>query len=193
MPNQSLESERIDLQEAVSVPVGTWAIDQAHTSVDFVAKHLVFARVRGSFGKFDGSLRVDESGDIVASGTIDPASIDTNQQMRDDHLRSPDFLDVEKYPNIEFSTSSIEPVGGSEWKVMGDLTIKAVTRPVELDVELLGIYAGTQGETRAAFTATAEIDRFDFDLTWNAVIETGAAVVGRKVKIEIEGQVVLQQ
>jgi polyisoprenoid-binding protein YceI len=193
MANQKLEDLNIDLTGSAAPPVGSWTIDTAHTSVDFVAKHLVFAKVRGSFREFSGALQVDEAGKVQASGTIDPASITTNQQMRDDHLRSGDFLETQVHPTIDFASTSIEHVDGSDWKVTGDLTIKGVTRSITLDVELLGIYQGTKGETRAAFTASGEIDRFDFGLTWNAVIETGAAVVGKKVTIGVEGQAILQQ
>ncbi|MCA1838762.1 MAG: YceI family protein [Actinomycetota bacterium] len=171
---------------------GTWHLDQAHTSVEFVARHLVFAKVRGRFDSFDGSIQVKEDGTIQIDGTIDPATISTNQSMRDDHLRSGDFLEVERFPKITFSSTSVQGTGDESYEVVGDLTIKDVTNPVVLTAELYGVTTGTQGETRAAFSVKGEIDRFDFGLTWNAVIETGAAVVGRKIQIEVEGQAIFK-
>lgn len=172
----------------VGIPApGDYVIDQAHTVVSFVARHMMVSKVRGYFREFSGMIHVAE--DPLQSSAeicIKAASIDTGTEMRDNHLRSPDFLISEKHPELTFRSTRIEPGEGTNFKVHGELTIKEATRPVVLDVEYEGAIPDMRGGTRVAFSAATEIDREEFDITWNQAIETGGVVVGRKVKIELE-------
>lgn len=167
---------------------GTWVLDPAHTSVEFVARHLVVTRVRGTFHRLEGSIEVAERPeDSRVEVTIHADSLDTRVGDRDAHLRSPDFLDVEQHPTIEFRSTGIRPTG-ERWEVEGDLTIRGTTRPVILGVEFLGVFTDPFGNDKAAFTATTEIDREDWGLTWNVPLEGGGWLVSKSVQIEIEAQ-----
>lgn len=168
-------------------PAGIWEIDRVHSDVAFVARHLVVSKVRGHFGEFSGGLRIAErpEGSSVEV-TIEAASIDTNAEDRDNHLRSPDFLDVEKYPELTFKSTSLELRGGNRFAVTGDLTIRDVTRPVTLDVEYQGLIRNSQMGDRAGFSATTELDREDWGVTWNMALEAGGWLVSQRVRIEIE-------
>jgi len=165
----------------------TWQIDPAHTVVEFAAKHMMVSTVKGRFGEVAGTLTVDEANPERSSvtATIATASVDTGQQMRDDHLRSPDFFDAATYPEMTFRSTKVEHAGGDDWRVAGDLTIRGVTKPVVLDTEFDGQILDAYGKHRAAFTATAQVNRKDFGLNWNGVIEAGGVVVGDKIKIEL--------
>lgn len=175
-----------------SPPAGMWKLDPAHTIVGFVARHLMVTKVRGRFASFDGTLHIDEVPELShAEVTIEASSIDTGTPDRDAHLRSPDFLDVERYPTLRFRSAGTEITGDNAFRLKGDLTIRDVTRPVVLDVQYEGTTADPWGGTRAGFTASTEIDREDWGLTWNVALEAGGVVVGRKVKIEIEVEAVL--
>ena len=168
---------------------GTYAIDPSHSSIQAVAKHLMVSKVRGSFSGFEGTVTVAEDPkDSSVEITIDASSIDTRDAKRDEHLRSPDFLDVERFPELTFRSTRVE----SGWKVVGDLTIRDTTREVVLDTEYLGTYKSPFGQTVAAFTATTTINREEFGMTWNAPLETGGVLVGKDLKIEIELQAALQ-
>jgi polyisoprenoid-binding protein YceI len=177
------ESENVSLP-----PAGTWVFDPNHTSVEFVARHML-AKVRGRFNVYDGTIEIaerpEESSAVVE---IDASSIETKTDMRDNHLRSPDFLDVERFPTLTFRSTEVRPTGGSSFRLVGDLTIRDVTRPVVLDAEFLGWGPGPQADspTKAFFSASTEIDREAWGLTWNVAVETGGWLVGRKVRIEIE-------
>lgn len=167
---------------------GTWVIDPTHTAVTFSARHLMAAKVRGSFKTFSGEIDVNE--DHVASAvsvSIDAASIDTGTEDRDNHLRSADFLDTENHPTIDFKSSGVRQVGDS-YEIDGELTIRGTTQPVTLNTEYFGIMADPWGNGKALFSATTEIDREAFGLTWNAPLEAGGWLVGKKVNIEIEVQ-----
>ena len=172
---------------------GTFALDPAHTRVGFVARHLMVSKVRGAFTTVSGEIVVGEDpaqSSVVA--VIDAASIDSGVADRDGHLRSPDFLEVEKYPTLTFrSTGPISGVGG-EFSLPGDLTIRGITQPVELTVEFEGLARSPWGQEVIGFTAVTEIDREDFGLTWNQALETGGVLVGRKVKIEISAEGIRQ-
>lgn len=171
---------------------GAWEIDRSHTSVEFVVRHLMVAKIRGRFADFGGTIVIGEAPeDSSLAVTIQAASIDTREPQRDEHLRSPDFLDVESFPTLDFRTTAVEPAG-AHWKVTGDLTIHGVTRPVVLDVEFVGVTADPWGGQRAVFSAGAEINREDFGLTWNQALETGGVVVGKTIRIEIEVEAVRQ-
>lgn len=177
-------------QTATQTATG-WQIDPAHTQVEFTVKHMMFSKVRGRFEAVDGSLQFDPDGNLGDAGvrvTIDAASIDTGQEDRDEHLRSADFLDVEKYPELTFASASVEAGRDEKFTVTGDLTIHGVTREVELDAEFSGVATDPWGNERVAFSASTTIDRRDFDLTWNQALETGGVLVGHEVKISLEVQ-----
>jgi polyisoprenoid-binding protein YceI len=176
------------------VPVpGVYDIDQAHTTVEFVARHLMITKVRGRFATFSGSLNVAEvPEDSSVEVTIDAASVQTSQDQRDEHLRSADFFEVDKYPALTFKSTSVE-LDGDSWKVTGDLTIRDVTRPVVLDVEFDGANTTPWGTQAIAFSASTEIDREAWGLTYNQALETGGVVVGKKVRIELSVEAILRQ
>lgn len=187
--NRTLAPAEIDIPAA-----GTWTIDPVHTTVSFVARHLMVAKVRGAFKEVSGTVVVAE--DPAASTvevTIGAASIDTASEMRDGHLRSPDFLDAEGYPTLTFRSTRLEQTGERKFRMHGDLTIRGTTRPVALDVEYEGVVRDPYGQEKAAFTAIGEIDREDWGMTWNQALETGGVLVGRKVRIEIDVQIVRQR
>ncbi|HEY7659065.1 MAG TPA: YceI family protein [Actinomycetota bacterium] len=169
-------------------PAGTWEFDKNHTHIGFVARHMI-SRVRGAFEEFDGTIVIGE--DPLESSVeveIQAASVQTRTGMRDDHLRSPDFLDVERFPTLTFRSREIRPTGETTFELVGDLTIRDVTREVVLAAEFLGWGPGLQpdGSQMAGFTASTELVRQDWDLTWNVAVETGGWLVGDKVTIEID-------
>lgn len=175
-------------------PAGTYDIDQAHSTVEFVARHLMITKVRGRFGTFTGSVHVAEvPEESSVEVTIDASSVDTSQDQRDAHLRSADFLDVENHPTLTFKSTSVSLDGDDTWKVAGDLTVRGTTRPVVLDVEFDGANTTPWGTQAVAFSASTEIDREDFGLTYNQALETGGVVVGKKVRIELNVEAVLRQ
>jgi polyisoprenoid-binding protein YceI len=169
----------------------TWTIDPAHSTIEFVAKHMMITTVKGRFAEFEGTVVADE--DNVANSTVDvtmrAASLDTRSEQRDAHLRSPDFLDVESYPEVTFRSTRIDGTK-DEFQLTGDLTIRGVTRPITLDVTFEGEGKDPWGGTRASFSAKGKFDRRDFGLTWNVALETGGILVSNEVKINIEAQVV---
>lgn len=177
--------------EALERPApGTWAIDRSHTSAEFVARHLMIAKVRGRFTDVAGTIEIDEVPEqSSAHVTIQSASITTGDDGRDAHLRSPDFLDVERFPTLEFRSTDVTH-DGSRGLVTGDLTIRGVTRSVVLDVEFGGAATDPWGNSRIAFTASTQVNREDFGLTWNAPLEAGGVVVGPKVRIELSVEAV---
>jgi polyisoprenoid-binding protein YceI len=165
----------------------TYDIDPSHSSVEFSIRHLVVAKVRGRFTRFNGSLELDPE-DVTRSrvtAEIDAASISTNEDKRDAHLRSADFFDVATFPAITFASSRVESVG-ARLHVTGDLTIRGVTREVLLRVEQLGVAKDPWGKQRAAFSATTSIDRKDFGLHWNQLLEAGGVMVGEKVELSLD-------
>ena len=174
----------------VTLPqTGTWIIDASHSSLEFVAKNLMVSKVRGRFASFSGTVAL---ADPIESSTvevsIDAASITTNDEKRDGHLTSADFLQVEAFPTMTFKGTSVRPAGGDKWVVPGELTIKDVTRSVELDVEYMGVFNDPWGNPKAAFSASTELDREEFGITWNATLESGGVLVGKTVKIELDVQ-----
>ncbi|WP_376796662.1 YceI family protein [Thermogemmatispora sp.] len=166
----------------------TWQIDPAHSRVAFAVRHMMVSTARGAFKVFSGEIEYDEQNPANSKITAqaDAASIDTGQPDRDQHLRSADFFEVEKYPTITFVSTKIEPLGGNEYRVTGDLTMHGVTRPVTFTGEFNGPIVDAFGLRRAGILATATISRKDFGLTWNRAIESGGVIVDDKVKIEIE-------
>jgi polyisoprenoid-binding protein YceI len=165
-----------------------WEIDGVHSSVGFTVRHMVVAKVHGAFTKWGGTLELDPD-QLTASKvdiTIDAASIDTRDEKRNAHLKSADFLDVEKQPNITFKSKLVEKKGSDAFRMMGDLTIRGVTRDVVLDVEYGGRAKDPWGGERMGFTAKGKIDRKEFGAKWNAALEAGGFVVGDTVDINIE-------
>ena len=171
-----------------------WTFDVVHSSVNFTVRHMVVSKVRGRFTKWDGTLLMDEqdpSGGRVEV-VIDAASIDTGVGQRDEHLRSADFFDVEHFPTITFKSTRVEKAGAGAFKVTGDLAMHGVTRPVVLDVEYAGSAKDPWGGVRAGFSASVSLDRKEFGLKYNQLLETGSVVVGETVEIAIEAEMVKQ-
>lgn len=169
----------------------SYSIDAAHTSVEFVVRHLMITKVRGRFGAVSGTIELDPNSDVPRSvhATIDATSIDTREPQRDAHLKSPDFFEVEKYPRLEFASTRIEG-GAGTFTIYGNLSIHGVTREVGLTAEFEGRTADPWGGQRIGYTASTTINRKDFGLGWNAALETGGVVVGDEVRIELEVQAV---
>lgn len=172
-----------------------WALDPSHSLIEFAVRHLMISTVKGRFGAFEGVITADPN-DLTNAAievNIDVASIDTRDAKRDEHLRSADFFDAARFPQITFKSRKVSRAAGAgEYSVLGDLTIRGVTRPVTLEAAFSGRGKDPWGNERAAFSATGSIDRKDFGLTWNAALETGGVVVGDQVKISIEVEAVRQ-
>lgn len=168
---------------------GSYAIDPSHSRIGFVAKHLVVSKVRGAFEEFAGTLTFAENPlESTAEVTIQAASISTGDKGRDEHLRTGDFLLVEEHPTLTFRTNALAARGKGRFVASGDLTIRGVTKPVELDLEVEGVVLDPWGNEKVVVSASTEIDREQFGITWNAALEAGGVLVGRTVKIEIEVQ-----
>jgi len=170
----------------------TWNLDPAHATVGFAVKHLMISTVRGHFNDISGTVVVDEANLAGAKieVTIAAASIDTRVEQRDAHLRSPDFFDAERFPTITFRSTRLERGGAADFRLIGELTIRGVTREVALDVTDEGRGTDPWGGTRAAFSLRGKINRADFGLTWNQALEAGGVLVSDEVKIEAEVQFV---
>lgn len=167
---------------------GVWAVDPAHTAVTFSVRHLMAARVRGSFRAFSANIHISETPETSSvTVSIDAGSIDTGAEDRDNHLRSSDFLDVDTYATLEFVSTGVRPTAGG-YEIDGDLTIRDTTQPVTLEMQYLGVMADPWGNDKALFSAKTQIDREAFGLTWNAPLEAGGWLVGKTVDIEIEVQ-----
>jgi polyisoprenoid-binding protein YceI len=174
------------------IPTGTWTIDPSHSEVSFTVRHLMVAKVRGTFEKFEGTLTIAE--DPLASkveASIDLASINTRDEQRDAHLRSPDFFETDTYPAMTFTSTSVTP-DGDDYTVVGDLTIKGTTRPVELSLEFNGVHPDPWGGTRAGFSAETEISRKEFGVDFEVPMDGPGVVVGDKIKVALEVEAVLQ-
>ena len=185
----------MSISQAETIPgyvTGTWTIDPLHSEVGFSVRHMMVSKVRGKFTKFSGELVTGEN-PLASSVTaeIDLASIDTGAEQRDGHLRSPDFFDTENHPAMSYRSTGIRAKGDG-YVVDGELTLKGVTKNVPLTLELNGFGPDPYCGTRAGFTATGEINRQDFGVTWNAAMEHGGVVVSDKVNILLEIEAVLQ-
>ena len=166
---------------------GTWVIDGSHTSAEFVARHLMVTKVRGSFGFVAGTIDVGEDlGDSNVEVVIETASVSTGDADRDGHIKSADFFDIENHPEMRFVSTAVRP-NGSSWTLAGDLTIKDVTKPVSLEFDFVGLATDPWGNQKAAFSATTTIDREDWNLSWNVALEAGGVLL-KKINIEIELQ-----
>lgn len=168
----------------VRVPTGTWAVDPAHSSVEFRIKHMMISTVRGRFGEFKGTIEAaPDYRDSRVRGTIKAASIDTNESSRDEHLRSADFFDVDQHPEIAFESSRIEHVEKGNYRVGGELTMHGETRPVEFEVTVHGVTHAPQGQDRVGLEVRGTISRGEFGLRWQQALETGGVLVGDEVRI----------
>jgi polyisoprenoid-binding protein YceI len=170
----------------------TWNFDTSHAEIGFTVRHLMISKVRGRFTKWSGDLQLDDQDLESAQLTvrIDAASIFTNEEKRDAHLRSADFFDVENHPELVFTSKRVTDLGEGQLRLTGDLTIRGTTKEIDLDVTLEGRTRDPWGGERLGFTAHADINRKDFGLHWNALLETGGVVVGDKVSLGIEVELV---
>ena len=169
---------------------GVWNVDAVHSSVGFVARHLMVSKVRGRFATFTGTLTIAD--DPLASkveASVDIASITTGDETRDGHLKSGDFFEAETYPTMTLVSTGIDK-DGSDYVLHTDLTIKGITKPIDFELEFDGVSGDPWGGTRAGFSAEAEVNRKDFGLEWNVVLETGGVMLGEKVKIQLDVQAV---
>jgi polyisoprenoid-binding protein YceI len=175
-------------------PVGTWTFDEAHTSLEFVARHML-SKVRGRFTEFGGRVILAERPeDSSVEIEIAASSIRTDQDFRDNHLRSGDFLDAESYPTLTFTSTEVRPTGDNRFDLVGDLTIKDVTNEVVLEAEYGGFGPTADGTGMVAFfSARTEVDREAWGMTWNVAVETGGLLVGKKVQLEIDAEIVLAE
>lgn len=166
----------------------SWKIDPAHSSIHFTVRHMVVAKVRGQFRRWQAEIAMDEADPTRSSvtATIEPASIDTGLDQRDADLRSPNFFDVEKFPTATFRSRRVERAGKDGWRVVGDLTIKGVTKEVLVEAELGGIVVDPWGMRRAGFTARARLLRSDFGMVWNQLLEAGGVAVSDEVDLAFE-------
>jgi polyisoprenoid-binding protein YceI len=180
--------------KGITIPnAGTYTLDPNHKRVGFIARHMMVAKVRGEFRDVTATINVGE--DPLASSltaTIQTASFVTGQDQRDAHVKSADFLDAEKFPTLEYRSTGIKSIDGNEFVLSGELTIRDVTRPVDLNVELEGVGRSPYGYEVFGFSATGEIDREEFGITYNMVLETGGVMVGKIIKLEIEGEAIRQ-
>lgn len=175
------------------LPVGTWVVDPKHSNVGFQVKHMGIATVRGHFKAYTGRLEISADGTMVASGTVEAASVDTNELKRDNHLRSPDFFDIEQFPELSFTSTSIKATGKDTIEVTGDFTMHGVTRPLTLEATVEG--TGTDpwsGDERVALEVTGQLDRRDWEMRFNKGAGAGNALVSDKVKLALDLSAVKQ-
>ena len=172
---------------------GTWVLDPSHSEVTFSVRHMMISKVRGSFGVKSATLVAPENPlDAKVTASVDVASVDTNDEGRDGHLRSPDFFDAETFPTMEFVSTGARVESG-DFFIDGDLTIRGTTKPVSFEFEFGGFGQDPYGNYKAGASATTTINREDFGLTWNAALETGGVLVGKDVTINLDLQGALQQ
>lgn len=185
--NSNADSLVRDLDGREIPAAGTYTLDPAHSTVEFVARHLMVSKVRGRFNDVQAEITIAEAPEQShVEVTIATASVSTGEPKRDEHLRSADFFEAETYPTMTFRSTKVEPVRHDKWEVTGDLTIHGVTKPVVLEVEFNGAGPTPWGTTAVGFSAFTELDREDWGLTWNAALETGGVVVSKRVRIELE-------
>ena len=177
----------VRVHEGREIPAsGTYLIDTSHSSAEFVVRHLGLAKVRGRFTKFGGQIEIAEVPEKSSVEVdVDVASVASADERRDEHLRSPDFFHVEEHPSMVFRSTGITAADDGTWDVAGDLTIRGVTKPVVLHAEFEGAENTPFGDQRIGFSASTEVNREDWDLGWNVVLESGGLLVGKKIKIEL--------
>ncbi|MET9361533.1 YceI family protein [Streptomyces sp. NPDC006632] len=178
----------VEVDPALAALSGTYAVDPAHSSIGFTVRHAMVTNVRGSFTDHEGTLTLDGTDPAASAATIDVkiASVDTGMADRDAHLRSGDFFDAEQFPLMSFRSTEAKALGGDAYRLIGDLTIKDVTRPLTIDLEFQGSATDPYGNQRVGFEGSAEILRSDWGLTWNAALETGGVMVSDKVKLTFD-------
>ncbi len=178
---------------AALIPTGTWTVDPVHSSVVFSVKHMGIANVRGRFTEFDGTLEVkEELADCGARGSVKVGSIDTGERHRDEHLRGPDFFDVEAFPEMTFESTRVVAIDDDASRVIGNLTMHGITREIGLDVVIAGIDTDPWGNTRAGLEVTGRIKRSDFDMKFNQALGSGEMLVGDRVTMTLDISAVLQ-
>ena len=181
-----MAQEAREITTAELPPAGTYELDTMHTTVEFVARHML-SKTRGRFTDFKGTIVVGDTPETSSVNVeIDAGSIQTNTEKRDEHLKSGDFLELETYPTLSFKSTGVRATGGGTFELDGDLTIKDVTKPVTLTGEFLGFGNGMQGDVMFGASARTTINREDFGMNWNMAVEAGGVLVGKKVDIEIE-------
>ncbi|HLA64920.1 MAG TPA: YceI family protein [Rhodothermales bacterium] len=174
------------------VAVQTYTIDPSHSRMGFVVRHLGFSKVRGAFEQFEGTVRMDPSdlSTLQTAGSVQTASITTNEEKRDAHLRSADFFEADTYPTLTFTSTGVSGVSGESFTLAGDLTMRGITHPVTLQAEYLGEGGDPWGGTRVAFEAKTKVNRKDWGLNWNVALEAGGFLVSEEVEIVLEIQAV---
>jgi polyisoprenoid-binding protein YceI len=166
---------------------GTWAVDPAHSTVEFSVKHLGIATVKGVFREFEGALVIGEDlGSATAAGTVKVASVDTNEAQRDEHLRSPDFFDAATYPELTFASTAIRPVDDEAFEIDGEITLHGVTKPITLTAEIQGFEQDPWGNERIGLEVTGQLKRGDFGMTFNQALGSGNMLVSDKVKLSLD-------
>ena len=175
------------------LPTGTWTVDPAHSNVEFSAKHLGIATVRGVFNEFEGSLEIGEDGSAKARGTVEVASIDTNEDQRDNHLRSEDFFHAEVHPQLSFESTEIRPLDENSFLIHGDLTMRGVTRPIVLEAELQGTEVDPWGNERVALEARGQLNRRDWGMNFNQALGSGNMLVSDKIKLSLDISAIKQE
>ncbi len=171
---------------ALSVPTGTWNVDPSHSEVGFQVKHMGIATVKGKFKEFQGSLTIAEDGTATATGTVQVASVDTNEAQRDEHLRSADFFDAATHEQIAFTSTKIEAVDDETFKIHGDITIHGITKPITLEAVVEGSDVDPWGNTRVGLSVTGQINRSDFEMKFNQALGSGNMLVSDKVKLTLD-------
>jgi polyisoprenoid-binding protein YceI len=169
------------------VPAGQWSVDASRSSVAFAVRHMMLATVNGRFREFAGMLEIGTNGAPRAMGVVKAPSIDTDEPVRDEHLRrSPDFFDVERYPEIRFESTQIDSLDDRRLRIVGELTMRGITREIEFDARLNDANREADGDMRIELKLHGEVNRKDFGLTWNQALETGGALLGNRVKIALD-------
>jgi polyisoprenoid-binding protein YceI len=193
-PSQAAAARTVSDASTPEVPAGTYKVDPAHSEIAFSVRHLGLSTVRGVFTESDAMIIFPDAGlsEMQAEATIQAASVNTNEADRDTHLRSADFFDADNHPTITFSDLNVVSVDGSEFTLEGDLTIRGVTKPITLEGEYLGTAVDPWGNQRVGLTAEGTIDRTEFGLTWNDVLEAGGFLVGDEVTIALDIQALRQ-
>jgi polyisoprenoid-binding protein YceI len=174
------------------LPTGTWSVDPAHSNVEFTVKHLGIATVRGAFNEFEGGLEVGEDGSARVRGTVTVASVDTNEETRDAHLRSEDFFHAEVHPELSFESTEIAALDEDGFEIRGDLTMRGVTRPIVLEAELQGTETDPWGNERVGLEVRGQLNRGDWGLTYNQMLGSGNMLVSDKVKLSLDISAVKQ-
>jgi polyisoprenoid-binding protein YceI len=183
----------ISTAKSTLVPTGTWSVDPAHSSVGFSVKHLGIATVRGKFEDFEGTLVIGEGDETArAYGTVQGVSINTGDAGRDEHLRSADFFGVEQNPELRFASTQVTPVDDETFEISGDLTMNGVTKPITLTAEVQGEETDPWGNERVALEVTGQLNRGDWNMTFNQALGSGNLLVGEKVKLQLDISAVKQ-